>query len=822
MTTIVQDTQQKNEEEGIRGEPKRVQNKASQQSSAAGQPETRSGDFLIGIPGSPEGVKKIERNVPADEPPQLPPNSELKVIGTRVPRYDGALKVCGTAKYPSDVDLPGMLYGRLVSSTIPHAKIVSLDTSAAEKHPGVKAVHVLQNVLGQAELQDKSKEIRSRFPIVRYAGQPIAAIAATNPAAALEAARLVKVQYEPMPFVVDREKAREPNAPLVFPGTAVERGTAGGGGGPADVPQRGNVRGPNRGRHGSGLKGDVEKGFAASAAIVEAEYRTQVQTHSALETHGVVADWKPDGLTVYASTQGTMSVRDELAEIFNLPKTKVRVITEYMGGGFGAKFGAGNAGAVAVHLSKKANAPVRLFCDRKEEQWATGNRPDAHIYVKAGADKNGRLQALKWISYGTAGVGTGAGTAGPAQNLYECPNVLVEEYDVFTNAGPGTAMRAPGHPQGAFGLDQTMDALAEKLGMDVLDFMDKNDPSPERREERRIGAEKFGWAQKRRKPGSDPGPMKRGVGVAQSVWYRINSMDSACEVRIHKDGSVEALSAVQDIGSGIKTVIAQVVAEELALQPRDITVRIGDTHLPPGPPSGGSMTTGSLTPAVRNAAYKAKERFLKEVASAWRVPAASLVLADGKVASDAGKSANFRQAAAAMRTETVSATAQRSPEYGKREMMFLGGVQFAEVAVDTETGIIRVERVLAVHDCGRPMNIFGLENQVNGGILQGISYALYEDRRLDRNTGIMVNPNLEEYKIIGPKDMPQIEVHFIEDYLARSSTDAGGIGEPAKIPTAAAVANAVYNAIGVRMCELPMRPARVLAALGKVKQGGGA
>jgi xanthine dehydrogenase YagR molybdenum-binding subunit len=819
MTTIAQDTQEKKQKEGVKGEPKPVQKKA-QQSSTTGQPQTRSGEFLIGIPESPGGVKDIERNVPAGEPSQLPPNPELKVIGTRVTRYDGPFKASGAAKYPSDLYLPGMLYGRFVSSTVPHAKIVSIDTSAAEKHPGVKAVYVLQNVYGQAETLDKSKETPSRYPIVRYAGQPIAAVAATTPAAALEATRLVKVQYEPMPFVVDLDKAGEANAPLVFPGPAVERETAGGGGGPTDVPQKGNVRGPNRGGRSSGPKGDVEKGFAASTAIVEAEYRTQVQTHSALETHGVVADWKPDGLTVYASTQGTMSVRDELAEIFNLPKTKVRVITEYMGGGFGAKFGAGNAGAVATYLSKKAGAPVRLFCDRKEEQWATGNRPDAHMYVKAGADKDGKLQALKWISYGTAGVGTGAGTAGPAQNLYQCPNLLVEEYDVFTNAGPGTAMRAPGHPQGVFGLDQTMDALAEKLGIDVLEFMDKNDSSPARREERRIGAEKFGWSQQRRKPGSDPGPIKHGVGVAQAVWYRINSMDSACEVRIHQDGSVEALSAVQDIGGGIKTVMTQVVAEELALQPRDITVRVGDTQFPPGPPSGGSMTTGSLTPAVRNAAYKAKERFVQEVAAAWRVPAASLVLADGKVRSDAGKSASFKQAAAAMRTETVSATAQRSPEYGKREPMFLGGVQFAQVAVDTETGIIRVERVVAVHDCGRPMNILGLESQVNGGILQGISYALYEDRRLDRNTGIMVNPNLEEYKIIGPKDVPQIEVYFIHDYLARSSTDAGGIGEPAKIPTAAAVANAVYNAIGVRIYELPMTPARVLTALGKVKQGG--
>jgi len=816
--TQEQPSPQGNKQQGTKDESKPVQ-KSSGETSTAGKNDTRREELLIGIPGSSESVKKIDRNVPLDEPPQLPPNDQLKVIGKRIPRYDGPYKVSGSAKYASDVKLPGMLYAVFVDSNVPHAKIVSLDTSAAERHPGVKAVHVIEHIRGQAQLEDPSKELRSRYPIVRYAGQPIAAVAATSLDAARDAARLVKVQLETMPFVIDREKARQPDAPLVFPATAGEEATAGEYGGRGSMPQHGNVRGPSHARRGAGAQGDVDQGFANSAAIVEAEYRTQVQTHCALETHGVVADWKPDRLTVYASTQSTMSVRDELAEIFNLPKTKIRVLTEYMGAGFGAKFGAGNVGAMAAHLSRKAGAPVRLFCNRKEEHWATGNRPDSHQYVKMGASKDGLLQAIQWTSYGTAGVGTGAGTAGPAQNLYRCPNIRTEEYDVFTNAGPGAAMRAPGHPQGTFGLEQTIDALAEKLGMDVFDFMDKNDPSEERRVERRIGAEKFGWAQKRRKPNSDRGPVKTGVGVAQAVWYRINNMDSACEVRIHKDGSVEALSAVQDIGGGIKTVIAQVVAEELGLQPHDITVRIGDTNSPPGPPSGGSMTTGSITPAVRNAAYKAKEQFLKEIASSWRVPADSVALGDGKVTARTGKTASFRQAAASLPTEMVSATARRSPEYGKREQMFLGGVDFAEVAVDTETGIIRVKHVVAVHDCGRPMNLLGLESQVNGGILQGISYALYEDRRLDRNTGIMVNANLEEYKIIGSKDMPRIESHFIEDYLARSSTDASGIGEPAKIAVAAAVANAVYNATGVRIYQLPMTPARVLAALGKVKAG---
>jgi xanthine dehydrogenase YagR molybdenum-binding subunit len=807
MTPIIQEQTPETKEQGAKQESREVKKKDQDSGKAPAatgttpKADTRSEAVFTGIPGSQNGVTKIDRNVPADEPPALAPNEQLKFVGRRIPRQDGKYKVTGAAKYPSDIVLPGMLYAKMVSATVPHAKVISVDTSGAEKHPGVKAVHVLERVLLSAEVLDKSKEIPSKYPIVRYSGQPIAAVAATSPQAASEAAALIKVQYEPLPFVLSADRARQPNSPQVFPAPAAQAESAGGGGGEENLAQNGNVRGPDKGKP----KGDVQKGFADSTAIIEAAYRTQVQTHSALETHGVVADWKPEMLTVYASTQHTLSVRDELAEIFKLPKSKVRVITEYMGGGFGAKFGAGNVGVVAAHLSQKAGAPVKLFSDRKEEHWTGGNRPDSQAEVKLGASKDGKLQAIQFISHGTAGVGTGAGTAGPAQAMYDCPNVYTEEYDVFTNASPGAAFRAPGHPQGCFALEQAMDELAHKLGMDPVALRDLNDQSQARREERRIGAEKFGWKEKYRKPNSDPGPIKRGAGFAQAVWYRIVNMDSACEVRIHKDGSVEALSAVQDIGGGIKTVIAQVVAEELGIQPSQVHVTIGDTQSPPGPPSGGSMTTGSITPAVRNAAYKAKQQLLDAVKPALR--------------GQDPANLSLKQLAAKLPTETISATARRSPEYGKRERMFLGGVQFAEVAVDTETGVIKVERVVAVHDCGRPMNILQLESQVNGGVLQGISYALYENRRLDRNTGLMVNPNLEQYKIVGAMEAPKIEAHFIEDYIARSSTDAGGIGEPATIPTSAAIANAFFNATGVRLRELPMNPPRVLAALGKIQEG---
>jgi xanthine dehydrogenase YagR molybdenum-binding subunit len=531
---------------------------------------------------------------------------------------------------------------------------------------------------------------------------------------------------------------------------------------------------------------------------------------------------------VYASTQGTSTVRDELAEFFDIPKSRVRVLTEFMGGGFGAKFGAGNYGVIAAALSRQAGAPVKLMLSRQEEHLSVGNRPDARVHLKIGAKRDGSLTALRLTSYGTAGVGTGAGTAGPTQNMYKCDNVLTEEYDVFTNAGPAAAMRAPGHPQGCFALEQAIDELAEKLNMDPLVLRDKIDESPARREERRIGAEMANWTQ-RHAPGADRGPIKRGLGAAQSVWYRITSLDSGAEVRITRDGSVELMSGVQDIGGGIRTVLAQVVGEEFGLRPQDVSIRIGDTNFPQGPPSGGSCTTNSITPAVRNAAYQAKTQLLEQVAPLLNASPEQLVMSDGKIfaKNNPGNSLSFRQAAGRMKTDEIAARASRNDDYAsdsegpanrpRSRRITYGGVQFAQVTVDTETGIVKVEKVWAVHDCGRPMNTLLLESQINGGIIQGLSYALYENRVLDRNSGIMLNPNLEQYKIAGSRETPEIHVHVIQHYLALSSTDAGGIGEPAKIPTAAAIANAFYNATGVRIRELPMRPAAVLAALNQSK-----
>jgi len=777
-----------------------------------------------GIPG--HNLQEVEREVSIDEPPALPINEELDVVGKRTRRYDARQKVTGAAKYTADIKLPGMLYGKYLRSPYPHARIKSIDVSKARAHPGVHAVHVLGvEPAGSVQKEAGHDTPAERYdadqlPRCRYAGQPVAAVAAETQQIANEAVKLIEVEYERLPFVIDLDKAREDDAPIVFEQKVEQEQSGGDVGGEVGGKQQGNLRGPSTGSFYGGPRGDVEKGFAAADVIVEGEFRTQVQTHCALETHGVVADWKPDMLTVYASTQSTKSVRDDLAELFDLPKTKVRVLTEYMGAGFGAKFGAGNYGVTAAWLSRKAGRPVKLMLNREEEHTMTGNRPNSWQKMRIAANKDGTLNAIDQLSYGTAGVALGAGVGRIAQDMYACPNFRTEQYDVFTHAGPGAAFRAPGNVQGAFALEQLIDELAEKLKMDPLDLRDRIDESDVRRLERRQGAAKFGW--KPKKPDSDSGPVKRGIGVAQAHWPRIIELDSSATVRILRGGAVEVLSGVQDIGTGTKTIIAQLAAEELGLPAEAVTVKIGDTNYPNGPGSGGSKTAGSITPAVRNATYEAKRKLLQQVAGAWEIDIDDLVMKNGKITakSKPGEEMSFADATQRMRTNEIIATATRSDDYGGFEFGNsigydrLGSVQFAEVSVDTETGIIRLERIVAAHSCGRPLNPLQIESQVNGGVIMGIGYALYEERIMDPTTGYMLNANLDQYKLPYSREIPPIETIIIEKYGAHSSTDADGIGEPANVATAAAIANAVYNAIGVRLYELPMTPDRVMAALG--------
>jgi xanthine dehydrogenase YagR molybdenum-binding subunit len=760
--------------------------------------------FPAGIEGA--GLGNVTRRIPAGEPPPLPVNAELRVIGRPVDRQDARAKVTGAATFTVDVRLPGMLHARELRSPWPQARIRAVDLSEAAALPGVRAV----------------LPVARPGTLVHYVGAPIAAVAAVTPELAEQALRLIRVEATPLPFVVDMDAARRPRAATVYqPGEEISLSVAEIAI-DCDVRISGNVRGPDT----RGSRGDAAAGFAEADLVVEGEYRTQTQMHCCMEPHAIVADWREDGLTVWISTQFAAGVRRELAQSFGLKLSQVRVKVAAMGGGFGSKTPLGTYGRHAVALSRQARAPVRLVLGRREEQLDTGNRPATVQQLRIGAKRDGTLTAIAVTEHGSAGVGVGAGIGNFVQSLYTCRNVALSQSDVFINAGRGAPMRGPGNTPAAFAMEQAIDELAGRLGIDPLALRDRIDPSPVRREERRLGAARCGWAQ-RHAPGADAGVVKRGLGVAQSLWSANVQSNAACEVRLLRDGSVEVRSSVQDLGTGIGTVLAQVVAEELGLRAGDITIHIGDTEFPAGPPSHGSRTTASMTPPARTAAWKVKQALFALVAPALGAAPEGLEAREGRIFVRASpeRGIGFREAAAAMRTDQFSAIESRRDDYGgfrarmgdaNAAQTDLGGVQFAQVAVDTETGAIRVERFIAVQDCGRPLNPKLIESQVQGGVLMGIGYALLEQRVMDQHSGHMMNDNLEQYKLPGALETPPIEVLLVEHYQGQSATDAYGIAEPANIATAPAIANAVFNAIGVRLRSLPMTPAAVLGALGKL------
>jgi xanthine dehydrogenase YagR molybdenum-binding subunit len=507
-------------------------------------------------------------------------------------------------------------------------------------------------------------------------------------------------------------------------------------------------------------------------------------------------------VTCWASTQGIFSVREGLASYLDVSQEKVRVITEHMGGGFGAKFGPGSEGGLAARLSQAAGAPVKLMLTRFDQALAVGNRPSSFQRIRLGAGADGKLVAFDMDAFGTAGFGAGAASAGggggagfPAPYIYTVPNIRVKQASVAINAGQGRAFRAPGHPVASFGMESILDELAVKLKMDPVEIRLKNDPSEVRRREYEIGADRFGWKRKYKPPGSTTGPVKVGVGCGGATWGG-GGRGSQAEAQINPDGSLEIRCGTQDLGTGTHTVVAVVAAEVFGLKPGQITVKIGDTRFPPSGASGGSTTAASVCPAIFDACTNALQR-LQEAAG----------VADAR-------GANWTSACKKLGVNPLTVHGEWREGLSSRGA---GGVQFAEVEVDTETGFVKVRKILCVQDCGLVVNKLTCETQIQGGIIMGLGYALYEERVMDSTTGFVLNPNFETYKLPGFADVPDIEVILME----MPERGVIGVGEPCTIPTASAIANAVANALGVRVCSLPVTPARVLAALGKAVKPGG-
>jgi xanthine dehydrogenase YagR molybdenum-binding subunit len=736
------------------------------------------------------------------------PWSETTIVGKALPKIDGRERLAGVAKYTLDQNLPDMLYAATLRCPHAHARVVKVDLSKAREMPGVRAT-----------LCDADKEANipwfrrpggapgagSRLfdPHCRYEGDEVAVVAAETQQQAWDAVRAIQVQYEKLPFVSNMEDALKPGAPAV-------------------------QEGGNRDRPSTYSRGDVTKGFAEADVVVEETYKTSTELHTTLEVHGSVAQWDGDHLTLWDSTQGPFGIQASVAGLLGIPLSKVRVIARYMGGGFGSKLDPSKYTVIAALLARKTGRPVKYCLSREESFLCVGNRPAHTLKLKAGVKKDGTLTAFELNGVAEIGAYPAGATAGyMVRELYTCPNVKINEEQVFINAGQNRAFRAPGFPQCAWALEQTMDTLAEKIGMDPVEFrlknvsmvcgVDGNKPytSIGLPQCLRDGAEKFGWNEAKSRARGD-GPIVRGVGVAAGMWGYLAPPSSTAIVRFYADGSVNLNMGAADIGTGARTIMAMVVAEELGVPLDRIEVEnadTGTTQFSDG--AGGSKTTMIDSPAVRAAAIEVKASLLDMAAAQLKVPVADLKLANGEISGPGG---NPRIAVGQLRglqmQQVVVGVGTRAPHPANKSIRpFV--THFAEVEVNKRTGEVRVVRMLAAQDSGRVMNLMTYRNQVLGGLTQGIGLALTEQRVLDAGTGKMVNDNWHDYKIPTAMDVPAdltvlpIDLHDTEV----NSTGTKGLGEPALIPAAAAIANAFYHATGVRATRAPITPASVINLL---------
>lgn len=693
-----------------------------------------------------------------------------KVIGSSVPRLDGAVKVTGKAKYSFDRNLPAMLFAKILRSPHAHARLLEIDLAAAESMPGVRSTHLIKAV--GAEL--------------KYGGDEIAAVAADSEEQARDACRAIRVKYEVLPFQWSEEEALKS----------------------APEPKTDEV-------------GNVEEGLKKADAVVEGSYSCPVITHVCLETHGLVAWWRSEEeLVIYASTQAVVGTANAVKNdpLFkNIPNLKVVCETPFMGGGFGSKFGPDIQGIAAIELARKAKRPVKLMLERDEEHWAAGNRPSAFARLKIGGTKDGRLVAFDALTFGTGGHSGGAQF--PLPYIYGPETSRRKHFNVAVNAGDRRALRAPGHPQSAIVMEQAMDDLADKLELDPLEFRIKNiqkagifptlQPIYER--EIKVGSEAIDWKRLWHPRGDKtPGPFKRGLGCALGTWNGgAGRAQATCTIRA--DGSVEVTCGTQDLGTGTTTLVPIVAAEILGLQVKDVSGKIGSSLYPPADGSGGSTSCGGVSLAVGVASMKALALLFAKVSEKLGCAPADLVADGGTLRSSNGKSLSWKDACAILEQPIVASGDRQDKEIQGMSGVGVGGAQFADVTVDVETGHVRINKMVAVADCGLVMNRLLCESQVYGGVIGAINAALFEERRLDPKSGLMLNPDLEWYRVAGHTDLPEIQVHLL-DYPERGVI---GIGEPPYIPGAAAIANAVTNAIGARAGDLPLSPRRILSALAK-------
>jgi len=752
--------------------------------------------------------------------------SPLRVIGRSFPRPDVVDKVTGAARFTDDIAFPGMLHGATLRAAYPHARLLSIDTSQAAALPGVRAVLTHEDVPGR----NRHGLVYQDWPVlcedkVRYMGDAVALVAADRPEIAVEALELIDVAYEPLPVVSSAEQARRPDAPLVH-----------------EDWDGGNLLAHIKVRHG-----DVEQGFAEADVVVEREYHSPMYDHMFMEPEcsiGVPAGYDAEHpkLTVYVASQIPYDDRDQIAAAMNLPPEQVRVIGPLMGGGFGGKEDI--AGQIhAALLAQATGRPIKILYSRAESVLAHPKRHATTVRIRTGAKKDGRLIAGQAELLGDAGAYASLSTkvltraTTHATGPYQVPHAKIDCYAMYTNNPPAGAFRGFGVPQSAFAVEQNMDILAHELGMDPFELRRKN--------ALRVGSttatgqvlrESVGlldcldWVESQvRELPSPPPHLHLNVAWGIAAAYKNTGLgggadDAAgAEIEVYPDGTAEVRSSSADMGQGLTTVLAQCAAEELGLPLDRVRVLLSDTDLTPdGGPTTASRQTFVTGNAARLAARAMRQRLAGVAAERWNVPPDTIIFENGELRGN-GQAAPVSEVVQWLIEEgrgtrlTTRYTAPKTRPLGQGGDMHFAfgyGVQAAQVAVDQHTGEVQVLRIVAASDAGRAINPQALLGQIEGGLMMGLGFTLTEEYRIE--DGVPQTVRWRDYKVPLIRHMPEMDLHIVEHPTSAGPYGAKGIGELPSIPTAPAICNAIYNAVGVRVQRLPVRSEWLLEEMGRV------
>jgi xanthine dehydrogenase molybdenum-binding subunit len=730
--------------------------------------------------------------------------TEFSVVGKKTPRIDAHERVTGQAQYTGDIQLPGMLYARVLRSPHPHARIVNIDTSKAEKLPGVKAViHHRNAQVPWASGGHTHRRFIFNNP-VRFVGDAVAAVAATDRHIAEEALGLIDVKYEKLPHVIDPVAALKPDAPQAFPNGNLSVG-------------KGNFSAPIAEEWGS-----LETGFKEADKVFEDTYITKHVNNAQLEPRASVAKWDAGKLTVWASTQGVSNARTDLAKDLGLPLSKVRVVCKYMGAGFGNKNQAQDYDLMAAVLAKVTAQPVKVEFTREDDFIGMHGRWSSEQHYKIGVKKDGTITAVELNAVTNAGAyrkqsGNLSGT-----DFYQIPNFKKLIKVAHTNTVVGANYRAPAYPQSVFGFASFLDQIAHELGVNPLEMFQRNRirmykskiPFTSNHLEECIveGAKKIDWKGRWHKPGASEGPVKHGMGMALGGYpYRPGL--GAATIRVNRDGTAHLLVGVTDIGTGAKTTMAIIAAEALGIPLDQIEVTNGDTDVTPySVGESGSRTTPFTGPAVIAAAEDVRKQIFEVAAPQLKVKPQDLELKDGNVFVTGNASQKIPLSKALARSGELIGRATTNRSFKGMEGKSFAA-HFAEVEVDVWTGHVKITRYVAAHDSGTIINRLAAESQIKGGVVQGIGMAFTEELLIDKPTAVPLNPNYRDAKVPTHLEVPEVEVLFIEHPDPYGPFGGKVVGEPPITPAVATIANAIFNATGKRFKELPVTPDKILRAV---------